>query len=233
MTAYYTTLQDILEEAGLHHVENGVALSGVVDGINTTFTTDRKPITDRNFDDTVTVDDFVVFVDGVPVKAVSVNEAFGVIELEKAPKNDSVVTIDYSYASVPLRVVELARKAAMAWIDKSMEGVDPCAPYGKYGREIPGRVVELCTNYAAARLLIREYGFNQDIEGTSKDGYKRLEVVKQDMQEFVKSGGVCGDGSDDLSAGLGAVGVRCDVDLFGDFPDRRHPHNDNCYERED
>ena len=121
----------------------------------------------------------------------------------------------------------------MAWIDKSLEGVDPCAPAGKYGREIPGRVVELCTNYAVARLLIREYGFNQDIEGTSKDGYKRLEIVKQDMQEFVKSGGVCGAGSDDLSAGLGAVGARCDGDLFGDFPDRRRRHNDDCYERED
>ena len=77
---YYTTLQDILEEAGLHHVENGVGLNGAVNGVNKVFTTDRKPITDRNFDDAVTVDDFVVFVDGTPVKAVKVDPAFGVID---------------------------------------------------------------------------------------------------------------------------------------------------------
>lgn len=231
---YYTTLQDILEEAGLHHVENGVGLNGAVDGVNKVFTTDRKPITDRNFDDAVTVDDFVVFVDGTPVKAVKVDPAFGVIELEKAPKADSVITIDYSYASVPLRVVEKARLAAMEWINKNMSAVDPCAPYNREeGKPIPGKIAELCMNYAAARLLIREYGYNQDIEGTSKDGYKRLETVKEDLQEFMKSGGVCGESSSDSTIGLGSISAYCDGDLFGRFSGTSRIHGDRCYERED
>lgn len=232
MAAVYITLQEALEEAGLHHVQLGDAALGTVDGSNKAFSLDHKPLVDWNYDDEVTIDDMKVYVDGVPVVASEVDARFGTFELTKAPDAGAAVTVDYVYSPVPLEYVKKLRAEATAWINNQMEQVDPCAPYGKYNRPIPGTVTELCRNYVAARLLIREYGYNQDIEGTSKDGYKRLEQVKADLMEYMKSGGECGDSGDDDAgvSGVGGVSSSSDGDLFGRFDGGRYC-GDDCFER--
>lgn len=231
MAVEYITLQEALEEAGLHHVQIGDAALGTTDGSNTAFSLDHKPLVDWNYDDEVTVDDIKVYVDGVPVAVSEVDARFGTFELAKAPSSGATVTVDYVYSPVPIEYVKKLRAEAVAWINKQMGRVDPCAPYGRYNRAVPGTVAELCRNYVAARLLIREYGYNQDIEGTSKDGYKRLEQVKADLMEYMKSGGECGDGSDDAGvAGVGGAAFKSDGDLFGRFDENRHC-GDDCFER--
>lgn len=232
MAVEYITLQEALEEAGLHHVQLGDAALGVVDGSNKAFSLSHKPLADWNYDDEVTIDDIKVYVDGSPVAVSEVDARFGTFELTKAPSSDTAVTVDYVYSPVPLDYVKKLRAEATAWINKQMSRVDPCAPYGRSNKVIPGTVAELCRNYVAARLLIREYGYNQDIEGTSKDGYKRLEQVKADLMEYMKSGGECGDGSDGDTGIFGAGGVSSssDGDLFGRFDENRHC-GDNCFER--
>lgn len=232
MATEFITLQEALEEAGLNHIELGAAASGVVDGTNKAFSLDHKPLVDSNYDDKVTVSDIRVYVDGVPVDVSEVDAKFATFELVKAPAADSVITVDYVYSPVSLEYVKKLRAAAASWINKNMERVDPCAPYGKGNANIPGIVSELCRNYVAARLLIREYGYNQDIEGTSKDGYKRLETVKADLMEYMRSGGECGEASDDPegTGGWGGVSSSSDGDLFGRF-DSGTRYSDDGFER--
>ncbi len=230
--AEYVTLQEALEEAGLHHVENGVVADGVADGSNRAFSVARKPLADTDYDDLVTVDDIQVYVDGVPVQISEVNERFGTFELVEPPKSGSIVTVDYAYMSVTSEYLNKLRIEATAWINNNMSRVDPCAPYGTNGRSIPGIVSELCRNYMAARLLIREYGYNQDIEGTSKDGYKRLETVKEDLKEYMESGGECGGDGDGFYGSTGTGLSQSDGDLFGGYSDG-HLYNscDRHFER--
>lgn len=224
------SLQEILEEAGFHHVQNGVGLFGETDGNNTVFVADRKPLTDNNYDDRVTAKDLTVYVDNIPVDIASVDAKTGVIRLVDAPEEGSTVTADYVYTVVSDEYIKKIRKAAEGWIFMALRNAKLCSSMGDAVFD-SGLVAEMCRNYAAARLLIREYGYNQDIEGTSKDGYKRLEQVQADLEKFIQNGGDCGgnDDLDDSSASNGRMLATSDGDFFK-FDDNGYS-SDRYFER--
>lgn len=213
--ATYTTLQDILEEAGLSHKILAEIPNGGVDGDNKQFTVSYKPLTDANYDDEVTADDLRVYYDGVPADVDTVDAEYGTITMTTAPAEGVVVTVDYRYAPVTLEFVSKRRDEAQALVNKRMKSIDSCAPYGEGGKDVPKIVQNIARQFAAAWMLIREYGYNQDTEGTSKDGYKRLEVAEAMLEEYAKNGGECGiDGDGSPSSSLHSIGVRSDGDLF-------------------
>lgn len=211
----YTTLQDIYQEAGLAIAAYGENAIGEVDGTNKVFTVHNKPLVDMNSDDEVTKDDVQMYVNGTPVVVESVNALFGNITLAVAPAAEAVVTVDYRYSSTDMDYVAKLRAEAEQVVNSRMKFVDSCVPYGEGDEDVPATVRNLTRQFAAAWLLIREYGFNQDIEGTSKDGYKRLETVKASLEEYAALGGNCGsDGDGGVAGGAGALAASSDGDLF-------------------
>ena len=219
----YTTLQDIYEDAGLATAGNAEVPAGEVDGTNKVFTTPNKPLVDSDYDDEVTIADVQVYVDGSPVPTTAVNAQYGNITLATAPAEGSIVTVDYRYSATNMIFVSKLRDEAEEFINNRMRLVDACVPYGQGSNEVPFTVRNLTRQLAAAWLLIREYGYNQDIEGTSKDGYKRLETVKLALEEFAESGGACdnSEGGGSSEAGVGGFQSASEGDLFPE-PDFRH-----------
>ena len=66
---------------------------------------------------------------------------------------------------------------------------------------------------AAGMLLVRDYGFNEDIENTSKDGYKKLELASEKLNTLIAT--VCGAACSRSAQGFAA---RDDGDLFSKRP---------------
>lgn len=225
----YTTLQDILEESGLANHIHGETPTGIVDGENMTFTAVNKPLVDTNYDDEVTKDDIQLYFDGVPADVSEIDARFGTATVTSAPDEGVEVTMDYCYSAVSMTFVGKLREEAEEFINNRMKLVDSCVPYGENGHEVPKTVRNLTRQLAAAWLLIREYGFNQDIEGTSKDGYKRLEAVEESLEKYASAGGECGsDGAGTPNGGLASLATTSDGDLFPrpDFNDTPRPEKD-------
>lgn len=225
----YTSLQDIYEEAGLAIAAYGENAIGEADGTNRVFTVHNKPLIDTNSDDDITKDDVQVYVNGSPVAVTSVDSTFGNITLTVAPAAEAIVTVDYRYSAVNMDYVSKLRDEAEQAVNNRMKLVDSCVPYGEGDKDVPVTVRNLTRQFAAAWLLIREYGFNQDIEGTSKDGYKRLETVKEALEEYAATGGECGsDGDNTPGTGAGAFRASSEGDLFPqpDFDDLPRPEKD-------
>jgi hypothetical protein len=216
---HYTTLQEILEESGLSHAVHGENANGVVDGVNKIFTVDNKPLVDTNNDDTVTKDDVRVYVDGVPAPIDTVDAQFGIITLITAPAADAEVTTDYQYSAVSLAFVAKVRSGVEAWINRYVRKIDSL-PY----TAVPEDISYIAMLRGAAKLQIRDYGYNQDAEGTSKDGYKKLSEAKNLLMEYINAGGL--DDSDSLS-GVNGLDVQSEGSLF-ERPDNydRPRHSD-------
>lgn len=229
-TTPYTTLQDILEEAGLAVDVHGEAPAGAIDGTNKVFTVQNKPLTDSNYDDVVNKDDLKLYYDGVPQTISSVDVAFGIITAQTAPDEGVEVTVDYRYSAVSMEFVTKRREEAEEMINDSMKKVDSCAPYGVDSAEVPKTIRNITRQFVAAWLHIRDYGFNQDTEGTSKDGYKRLEeTAEKALEKYAALGGKCGsDGNGTVNGGIGSVATASDGDLFPqpDFEDRTPPEKE-------
>lgn len=206
--AHYETKQAILEEAGLSLIVLGETLAGSVDGSNKAFTTERGPITDSNDDDSIDNTDVTVYVDGVSVPVAAVIETSRTITLVTAPAVDSTVTADYRYSNITDAYVEKIREEAEDWINSAMDAIDP-VPYSP----VPARVRQLTRQYAAANLLIREYGMNQNTDGTSKDGYNRLKTVQAALDKYIAIGGATG--LSDVSAA--DVEVYAEPDIFSTY----------------
>lgn len=185
--ANYETKQAILEEAGLSLKVLGEELAGSVDGSNKTFTTAYGSLTDANDDDTVNKDDVTAYVNGVVVPVASVDATNHTITLVTAPAVGTTVTADYRYSNITDAYVTKIRQEAEAWINDAMDGIDP-TPY----ETVPATVRKLTRQYAAANLLIREYGMNQNTDGTSKDGYNRLKMVEATLAKYIAIGGSTG-----------------------------------------
>lgn len=241
--AAYESLQAILEEAGMSHQQLAEKPYGSVDGTNRIFTTPHKPLSDRNYDDVVDINDVFVLVNGAPATVESIDAINGVITLVNAPAADVEVLVDYRYSPIPLSVADTRRREAQDYINQNMKRVDPCAPYT--GAFNPGNGQTLIDNtirtmvrlYAAGLLLVRDYGFNQDTELTSKDGYKKLEMVtgastrgKFDpgmLDAFMAIGGVCGGDNEEISTGgIGAFETSSDGSIFDAFDDTARPDSE-------
>ncbi len=229
--AKYETLQAILQEAGMSHRVLAEVPYGEANGTNKIFTTQHKPLSDGNHDDGVTGTDVLVLVNGSPATVDTVDDVNGIITLTTAPANDATVTIDYRYSSWSLTELANLRAEAQQWLDDRMASVGDCAPYTAYDATsvdpdaaVHPTVRAITRMYAAALLLTRDYGYNQDTELTSKDGFKKLELINGTknepgmIQQFIASGGACGgtgtDGTLDTDLGADSAG-----DLFGTFDD--------------
>jgi hypothetical protein len=206
--AHYETKQAILDEAGLRLRVLAESLTGTADGSNKVFYTDHQGITDSNDDDQIDNTDVTVYVNGTAAGVAGVDEVTGKITLVAAPANGATVTADYYYSNIADSYLEKVREEAEAWIDSNMDSVDS-TPY----TTVPAKVRQLTRQYAAAHLLIREYGMNQDVSGTSKDGYKRLELVEAALAKYIAIGGSTG-----LSSVSAAdVEVSAEPDIFSTY----------------
>jgi hypothetical protein len=237
--AKYETLQAILQEAGMSHQVLAEKPYGTADGSNKAFTTQHKPLSDSNHDDAVTIADVFVLVNGVPATVSEVDAVHGVIELVTAPAADAEVLVDYRYSSWQLTELDKLRAEAQQWLDDQLKQAGDCAPYTAFdatsseeSAAVNPTVRAITRMYAAALLLTRDYGYNQDTELTSKDGFKKLELINGKGNEpgmiakFIKAGGVCGqtgiDGDIDTDLGADSAG-----DLFGEFDgDLPRPNSD-------
>jgi hypothetical protein len=175
----YVTKQAILEESGLYQRVSGESLAGV-NGSNKVFTTAMKPLVDTNYDDQVDFNDIIVYVNGVSVPVAILDPDTGTAALVTAPANGTTVTGDYRTSGIPDGLLDQVRDEAQDLIDSAMNSTDP-TPYDDtdlYPAGVPATVRKMARVYAAGLLLVRDYGFNRDTQGTSKDGAMKLQLVE-------------------------------------------------------
>ena len=198
---HYATRQAIRKESGRQHRKSAERPSGVVNGTNKDFYVAKKYVVDRNDDDLFTISDVVAYVDGAAVAVTAVNADTGLITLTAAPANGTVVTADYQFSELSDADIDEVRLEAESWLTGRVKGyVDVTVfvgtapgftPFvaGNYPRTF-STIVKL---YAAALILIRDYGSGADTDLTSKDGYKKLGVAKSMLSdwlaEFIEDGG--------------------------------------------
>jgi len=206
----YSSLQDIREESGQHHLAKTETPTGLVNGSNTIFTVGRTYIVDRNYNDTIDVGvsgDVIVYDDGVAVSVATVDTTTGVITLTGAPVADSVMRITYAYSQLSDAAVTKYRNEAISWVQRKLTGIIDYTIWTD--TTIPDEIKTIVRNYAAAWILIKDQGFNTDTENSSKDGYKRLTVAKDMLMEYL----------DEVSSASGSsvrvtVSSRSDGNLF-------------------
>lgn len=190
---HYATRQAIRKESGRQHRISAERPSGVVDGTNLDFYTARKYLVDRNDDDVLDASDVVAYVDGSAVPVTGVNQDNGLIQLETAPTSGQVITADYQFSELSDSDIDEVRSEAEDWLTRRVKGYIDVT---KFESHLPitdpvkvdnypkvfSTVVKL---YAAALILIRDYGSGADTDLTSKDGYKKLGVAKSMLSDWI------------------------------------------------
>lgn len=203
----YATLQRILEEAGRHNLAKQEEMTGTPDGNETDFYVQNTVIVDNNYDDVVDENDVIVYDDGVAVTVSAVNKDTGAVTLASAPATNSVMTATYAFSEITATAVSEVRTEAIDYVQTCLNGIVDYASWET--TEVPGVVKTVTRMYAAGLLLIRDYGSHTDTEDTSKDGYKRLEMAKEMMKEYVDKV------SDDASSTQAAtVQAKSDGNMF-------------------
>lgn len=192
-TLHYATLRAIRAEAGLQNRSVGRAVTGATDGSNKTFYVNDTPIVDANDDDSVTAEDVIFYVNDIAVDVADVDARTGKIVLVSAPANGASVSADYYWSPVDDYEVFRVRKAAESWLNRRVKKSFDLTTITS-AASIPAEwntVVEL---WAAARLVIRDYGSGVDTDESSKDGYKKLGQAKALLQEWIDD--IAGDSED-------------------------------------
>jgi len=207
----YSSLQDIREESGHHHVNKLEELSGTKNGSNTVFYAKRTYIVDRNYNDTLDVasasGDVIVYVNDVAVSVSAVNQDTGAITLAAAPANGATVLGTYYHSALSDIKVGQYRDEAIDYVQRKINGI---IDFGAWTSEtIPPIVKTVVRIYAAGLILIRDYGLNADTENSSKDGYKRLATAKSLLSDYL-------DEIIDVSTSTARTGVssRSDGNIF-------------------
>lgn len=216
---HYATRQAIRKESGRQHRKSAERPSGVVNANNKDFYVAKKYVVDRNDDDIFNANDVVAYVDGVAVAVAAVNADNGLISLQVAPANGTVVTADYQFSELSDADIDEVRTEAEGWltgrvkgyidvtvfVQASLPGADPIV-LANYPKTF-STIVKL---YAAALILIRDYGSGADTDLTSKDGYKKLGVAKSMLSdwlaEFIEDNG--------SGTKTGRATVRTDGNIF-------------------
>lgn len=194
----YETIQAILEEAGLYHREK-IELNDIDSQI---ILLDDRIFADTNYDDVIDKDDIVVLVDGSPAEILEVDIKSSMITLDKKVNSGQIVNIKYAYSPVEQEFVEKVRDEVIVEIMAK----NPCQSV--FSDKYTPALRYIVRLLSAGKLLIRDYGFNEDIEGTSKDGYKKIELGNQKLNDLITS--VCNSENSCLSGFIG----RDDGDLF-------------------
>ena len=210
----YETTLNILREAGfvLRVVDESANVNGAT--IKTAFA-NYLSIDATDGTAVATTSDVSVTVNGVAVEVDAIDAAAGTITLETAPDDNATILVSYYYSPIALDYVEVVREDAQCAINSKMKKIDPCAPYTN--ENAPHCVRMMTRLWAGGLLLARDYGYNQDIELTSKDGYKKIEEAKKLLDEFYEEGGSCSSGGaeeTETSGGTGAITVGCEGNMF-------------------
>ena len=179
----YTTRQGIREEAGLQHEQKLQALTGVKDGSNRIFYTPRTYIVDRNNNDALAADDVVVYVNNVAVVVTAVDGTTGAITLQTAPPADATVVGTYAYSVASDSLIGERREEAQDWLNTKIKSY--VVPENYTAETFPRMLRAIARLYAAALLLIRDYGTSADTDLTSKDGYEKMKTAKAMLADWI------------------------------------------------
>lgn len=197
----FESVQAILEEAGLIHRQQNINVeiqgSRIIlnDGI----------IADSNYNDLVDFEDVVVFCGGEKIEVSNIDAENGVIELANNLKNGEIANVSYNYSNVRQALVEKIRGEVLAEVRKVL-----AISTIEQNRDIVGYIVRI---YAAGKLLVREYGFNQEIADTSKDGYRKIELAKAEIKDLQEN--------EEEKRTENEVWSTGDEDLFGKYRQRK------------
>lgn len=197
------TIKDILQEAGLYHRQ----LLEFNDVNSSVISLGDYILADVNDDDTVDVKDVRVLVDNKPVKVTEVDTTNALVTLEKPVTAGQEVSVRFASSSVEPEYVEKVRAEALSEIVSKV----PCE--AAWAEEYKPTLRYIQRLMAAGMLLVRDYGFNEDIENTSKDGYKKLELANEKLSALIAA--VCGGAQARNAQGFAA---RDDGDLFEKKP---------------
>lgn len=196
-------IKDILQEAGLYHrqlLESNDINSSVI-------SLGDYILADVNGDDTVDIKDVRVLVDNKPIKVIEVDTTNALITLENPVMTGQEVSVRFASSSVEPEHVEKIRTEALSEIISKI----PCE--AAWAEDYKPTLRYIHRLMAAGMLLVRDYGFNEDIENTSKDGYKKLELANEKLNTLIAT--VCGGACSKSAQGFAA---RDDGDLFSKRP---------------
>lgn len=197
----FESVQAILEEAGLIHRQQNI--SAEIQG-NHIILNDGI-IADLNYNDLVDFEDVTVFCGGEKMEVSNIDAENGVIELANNSKNGEIANVSYNYSNVRQALVEKIRGEVLAEIRKVL-----AVSMIEQNRDIVGYIVRI---YAAGKLLVREYGFNQEMTDTSKDGYRKIELAKAEIKALQET--------EEEKRTENEVWSTGDEDLFGKYRLRR------------
>lgn len=191
-TVAYESKQAILEEAGFAFVVLSESL-GTGDGSTETFTTTHKPIIDSNYDDSLDATDVTVYVNGTPVSVATVSGMTGAITLKSAPGNGTAVTADYVWSPIKDGYTTKARNEAQDHINEIMSTLES-TPYANFSDDTPtpSTITRICRYFAAALILMRDYGAGFESTNTSKDGDGKWKTAEGWLENYLEQGGFTG-----------------------------------------
>lgn len=196
-------IKDILQEAGLYHRQ----LLEFNDVNSSVISLGDYILADVNGDDTIDVKDVRVLVNNKLVKVTEVDTTNALITLEKPVVSGQEVSVRFASSSVEPECVEKVRTEALSEIISKI----PCE--AAWAEDYNPTLRYIQRLMAAGMLLVRDYGFNEDIENTSKDGYKKLELASEKLNTLIIM--VCGEACSRSAQGFAA---RDDGDLFSKKP---------------
>lgn len=197
------SLTAIIREAGLYHRQ----MLEFNDVNSKVISLGDFIMADIDGDGIVGIEDVAVLVDGEVAEVVEVDGVNALVTVSRPIQSGQSVVVKFASSGVELDYVETVRGEALGEI---IAGVPCAAAWSDDYIPLLGYIQRLL---AAGMLLIRDYGFNEDIQGTSKDGYKKIALANKKMEALVNS--VCGD---QQSANAQGFAGRDDGDLFTPLP---------------
>lgn len=216
-TVHYETITNILRDAGLLKFTEAttgggrITITGEVDGANDTFFLPDFPIVKLEGDGVVDKDDVLAFVDGQAVTVDSIVANKGQVKLAEAPAEGKVLLIRYNWSAVTHDFVVDMRNGVEEWLDSAVSGVYNLETMFASG-VFPNEWKNITRLRTAGYLQIQDWGENVDTDGTSKDGYKKLEQAKSDLQDWIN--GIINNDTDN-NVKTGGASFRSDGNVFG------------------
>lgn len=232
---HYETITAIRREAGLlKQTEAAVGdgsyretIDGALNGSNRVFSLPHIPIVDQNNDDVIDTSDVLAFVDGHAVEVESIIPNKGTVTLVEAPAVNSVLIIRYSWSPVADEFIKDMREGVEKWINSLVAGVFDLSIITLGSGVFPNEWRNITRLRTAGYLQIQDWGENVDTDGTSKDGYKKLEQARNDLQDWIDS---IGNGGKEPGIKTTKSIHKSDAPVFlkgfdGDPP----PNSDRCF----
>ena len=207
----FTSLHEIRREAGLIQQTTDTRVAGAVDGVNQSFVVNQLPIIDRNNDDEVTQADVMAFVDDLPVIVQQVEPATGVVVLASAPETGSRVSIAYEFSAAHDTEIIKRRSSAQSWLRRMVKAYYNLSLVT--ADNFPDAWEDAVRLRAAGMLQISDWGTNQDTDGSSKDGYKKIELATQLINEWIEN--QTGSDPEDPNAKNTSSSFTSDGDMVG------------------